>query len=325
VHPETLEYDGKKLREAAESLEQMLKVNQIDAAYTKYLFGLYWKMAEPHLQEMPGHDLTGFLNSGVAACNHTGDVVLGQKLAALLTEKRKSIGIEEYLDLNNRAAVFVADGYEYVRATEMLEKNVAALRRVRDGYVAAGSEFGMSSEDNVRSILLARALSALATYKAIAYPETPKEKIYALYDEAIREFGGGFNIKITQSRRMHYEMMISDRESFEDTCASYFDIGDSAEPVMMEDEVRHAAGAQMDGAVRGALNGLVQGEDESRQDGDAADHAEDHALCHDDAQIHSQGEGHEAQGDKSGDGGQRGTGDGHDCGGHRLRHGLLPV
>ena len=241
VHPETLEYDGRKFREAAESLEQMLKANQIDAAYTKYLFELYWKLAEPHLQEMPGHDLTGFLNSGVAACNHTGDVILGQKLAALLAEKRKSIGIEEYLNLNNRAAVFVADGYEYARATKMLEKNVAALRRVRDGYVSAGSEFGMGSEDNVRNIFLARALSALATYKAIAYPETPKEEIYALYDEAIREFGGGFNIKITQSRRMHYEMMISDRESFEDTCASYFDIGDSAEPVMMEDLIDSSA------------------------------------------------------------------------------------
>jgi len=239
VHPETLEYDGRKFREAAESLEKMLKANQIDAAYTKYLFGLYWKMAEPHLQEMPGHDLTGFLNSGVAACNHTGDVILGQKLAALLTEKRKSIGIEEYLNLNNRAAVFVADGYEYARATEMLEKNVAALRMVRDGYTAAGSEFGMDSEDNVRSILLARALSALATYKAIAYPETPKEEIYALYDEAVREFGGGYNVKITQSRRMHYEMMIKDQESFEKTCAAYFDVGDQGKPMMMDELIEN--------------------------------------------------------------------------------------
>ena len=239
VHPETLEYDGRKFREAAESLGQMLKANQIDAAYTKYLFGLYWRMAEPHLQEMPGNDLTGFLNSGVAACNHTGDVILGQKLAALLTEKRKSIGIEEYLDLNNRAAVFVADGYEYARATEMLEKNVAALRRVRDGYVAAGSEFGMGSEDNVRSILLARALSALATYKAIAYPETAKEEIYALYEEAVREFGGGYNVKITQSRRMHYEMMIKDQESFEKTCAAYFDVGDSGKPMMMDELIEN--------------------------------------------------------------------------------------
>lgn len=239
VHPETLEYDGRKFREAAESLEQMLKANQIDAAYTKYLFGLYWRMAEPHLQEMPGNDLTGFLNSGVAACNHTGDVILGQKLAALLTEKRKSIGIEEYLDLNNRAAVFVADGYEYARATEMLEKNVAALRRVRDGYVAAGSEFGMGSEDNVRNILLARALSALATYKAIAYPETTNEEIYALYDEAVREFGGGYNVKITQSRRMHYEMMIKDQESFEKTCAAYFDVGDPGKPMMMDELIEN--------------------------------------------------------------------------------------
>jgi len=239
VHPETLEYDGRKFREAAESLERMLKANQIDAAFTKYLFKLYWKMAEPHLQEMPGHDLTGFLNSGVAACNHTGDVILGQKLAALLTEKRKSIGIEEYLDLNNRAAVFVADGYEYAKAAAMQEKNVAALRRVRDGYVAAGSEFEMGSEDNVRSILLARALSSLAVYKAIAYPETPKEEIYALYDESICEFGGGFNVKITQSHRMHYEMMIKDGESFENTCSRYFDTDSSDKPLIMEELIEN--------------------------------------------------------------------------------------
>ena len=234
VHPETLEYDGRKFREAAESLEQMLKANQIDAAFTKYLFDLYWKMAELHLQQMPGNDLTKFLSSGVAACNHTGDVILGQKLAALLSEKRKSIGIEDYLDLNNRIAVFIADGYEYAKATEMLEKNVAALRKIREGFVAAGSEFGMDSDDNTRSILLARALSSLAAYKAIAYPETPKEEIYALYDEAVREFGGGYNVKITQSRRMHYEMMIKDQESFENTCASYFDVGDPGK-LMMED------------------------------------------------------------------------------------------
>ena len=131
--------------------------------------------------------------------------------------------------------MFVADGYEYEKAAVMQEKNVAALRRIRDGYVAAGSEFGMGSEDNVRSIPLARALSSLAVYKAIAYAQTPKEEIYSLYDEAIHEFGGGFNVKITQSHRMHYEMMIKDQKSFENTCALYFDIGDAGESLVMED------------------------------------------------------------------------------------------
>ena len=234
VCPETLEYDERKFRQAAESLEKMLKARQIDAAFTKYLFELYWKMAKPHLQEMSGDDLTEFIASGIAACNHTGDVILGQKLADLLEEKRKMIGIEDYLNFNNRSAVFVADGYEYEKAVAMQEKNVVALRKIRNGYVTAGSEFGMGSEDNVRSIPLARALSSLAVYKAIAYPGTPKEEIYALYDEAIREFGGGDNVKITQSHRMHYEMMINDQESFENTCASYFGAGDPSKPMEME-------------------------------------------------------------------------------------------
>ena len=45
----------------------------------------------------------------------------------------------------------------------------------------------------------------------------------------------------------------------------------------------------------GFLQGLIQHKDQRGQNRDAADHAEDNALCHDKAQIASQREGHEAQ------------------------------
>ncbi len=224
VHPETLTFDQRAFGEAAMSLDRMLHADRIDAAFAKYLFDLYWKMVQPHIEELSGDVLCKFINSGIAACNHTGDVVLGPLLAAMLHEMKGKINVSDYLEINNRLAVPVADAYEFAEAAAMQEKNVQALRKIRDGYIAAGNDFGMDTEDNVRSIPLARALSSLAVYRAIAYPETPKEEIYALYDEAIREFGGGYNIKITRSRRMHYELMIKDRKSFEKTCASYINV-----------------------------------------------------------------------------------------------------
>ena len=58
-----------------------------------------------------------------------------------------------------------------------------------------------------------------------------------------------------------------------------------------------------DGAVLGLLQGFIQHQDHRRQHGDAAQHAQQHALGHDDAQIPAQGKAHKAQSDEAGDSG----------------------
>ena len=62
------------------------------------------------------------------------------------------------------------------------------------------------------------------------------------------------------------------------------------------------------GTVPGLFNGLIQHQDQSRQSSNASDHAQDYALRHDDAKIHAQSKGHEAQSDEPGNGGD-GTAD----------------
>ena len=76
------------------------------------------------------------------------------------------------------------------------------------------------------------------------------------------------------------------------------------------------------GTVAGLLQRLIKYQDQCRQHGDAAQHPQQHALGHDDAQIPAHGEGHEAQGDEPGHGGDgaahhRGQ-SGLDGGGHGL-------
>ena len=76
------------------------------------------------------------------------------------------------------------------------------------------------------------------------------------------------------------------------------------------------------GTVAGLLQRLVEYQDQRRQHSDAAQHAQQHALCHNDAQIPAHGKGHEAQCDEPGHGSDgtahhRGQG-GLDSGGHGL-------
>ena len=55
--------------------------------------------------------------------------------------------------------------------------------------------------------------------------------------------------------------------------------------------------------MAGLLERFIQQEDQRRQHGNAADDPQKNALCHDDTKVKSQSEGHEAQGNESGDGG----------------------
>ena len=65
---------------------------------------------------------------------------------------------------------------------------------------------------------------------------------------------------------------------------------------------RELFGFGYQGSVHGFLKRLVEDKYHRRQNRDAAQHAEQHALCHDDSQISSEREGHEAQRDESRDG-----------------------
>ena len=226
VHPETLVFSGEAFAEAVESLNDRLHVSQIDVPFTSYLFKLYWQMAKQHWDEVSGKTLFALISCGIAVSNHTGDVGLGEEVRKVLDEVKGRMDIMSYLDLNNKLAVAVADRYEFADAEHMMEKNVRALRNIKAGYEIAGSEFGMVSEDNVRSVFLARSLSSLAVNRGISCPGVPKEEIYVLFEEAIREFGGGGNVKITLCHKMHYAMMMNDQEAFEEACTRYFDVED---------------------------------------------------------------------------------------------------
>ena len=78
-----------------------------------------------------------------------------------------------------------------------------------------------------------------------------------------------------------------------------------------------------DGAVLRLLQGLIQHKDHRRQHGDAAQHAQQHALGHDDAQIPTQREAHEAQGDEAGNGGHGAADDAGESGVDGGGHGVL--
>ena len=73
--------------------------------------------------------------------------------------------------------------------------------------------------------------------------------------------------------------------------------------------LRHApgqpGGIRDERAVLCFLQYPVKHQDQGRQGGDAAHHAQQDAFCHDDAQILAQRKAHEAQGDETGHGGDR--------------------
>ena len=86
-----------------------------------------------------------------------------------------------------------------------------------------------------------------------------------------------------------------------------------------------AAHIRDQGPMAGPLQGLIQQQDQRGQQGHTANNTQHHALCHHQAQIPAQGEGHEAQGDKARHGGDGAAQDGGKGPADGLGHGLLMI
>ena len=158
---EDVEYDSREFEKAVRSLESMLLQNIIDYRRTKYLFDMYWKIAADNKDGIPGDILFSLISSGIAACNHIGDVKLGDELYEEMSGIADKIELGKYLNYLNRAAVRKADRFCFSEAVEMQRKNIEAQLRIKAGLMEAGQCLGKTSETNTRIIPLARAFSCL--------------------------------------------------------------------------------------------------------------------------------------------------------------------
>ena len=98
---------------------------------------------------------------------------------------------------------------------------------------------------------------------------------------------------------------------------------DQPDPVMPGDETAQSFEVRQQWFVTGLLQDLIQAEDHGGQDCYAGDYTKAHALGHDNAQIQAQCKAHEAQGDKSGNSGDRASYDGTEGLLDRGRHGVI--
>ncbi len=128
---EDMEYDSREFEKAVRSLENMLLQNIIDYRRTKYLFDMYWKIAADNKDGIPGDILYSLINSGIAACNHIGDVNLGDELYEAMSGIADKIELGKYLNYLNRAAVRKADRFCFSEAAEIQRRNIEAQKRMK--------------------------------------------------------------------------------------------------------------------------------------------------------------------------------------------------
>ena len=220
---EDLGYDAREFGKAVRSLESMLLQNTIDYRRTKYLFDMYWRVAADYKDVIPGDICYSLINSGIAACNHVGDVKLGDELYEAMSEIADKIELGQYLNYLNRAAVRKADRFCFSEAVEMQRKNIEAQKRIKAGLTEAGQCVGKTSEKNTQIIPLARALSSLPGFLVLYDREYPAQEIWNLYENALAEFGADFdNRKITLCHMMQYAITVHDRNRYEQSASDYF-------------------------------------------------------------------------------------------------------
>ncbi len=220
---EDVEYDSREFEKAVRSLESMLLQNKIDYRRTKYLFDMYWKIAADNKDGIPGDILYSLINSGIAACNHIGDVNLGDELYEAMSGIADKIELGKYLNYLNRAAVRKADRFCFSEAVQMQRNNIEAQLRIKAGLMEAGQCVGKTSETNTRIIPLARALSSLPGYLVLNNREYPAQEIWNLYENALAEFGtDSDNRRITICHMMQYAITAHDRNRYEQLASEYF-------------------------------------------------------------------------------------------------------
>ena len=209
------------------SLERMMRQDDIDNRKTRYLFNAYWTVACAHRDKIPGEILYSLLSSGIAVCNHNGDVERGDELCREMQAVSGRIGLEKYLEFLNRMAVRHADRFEFNEAIELQKRNIRAQRQIKKGLFTAGGTIGKTSDDNVRIVPLGRALSSLPGYLLLGDRHYPENEIWILYEEALREFGPDDtgNRSITLYHMMHSAIETGNREMYEKTAAEYFRVG----------------------------------------------------------------------------------------------------
>lgn len=220
---EDMEYDSREFEKAVRSLENMLLQNIIDYRRTKYLFDMYWKIAADNKDGIPGDILYSLINSGIAACNHIGDVNLGDELYEAMSGIADKIELGKYLNYLNRAAVRKADRFCFSEAAEIQRRNIEAQKRIKAGLFEAGQCVGKTSEINTQIIPLARAFSSLPGYLVLNDREYPAQEIWNLYKNALAEFGTDCsNRGITICHMMQYAITSHDRNRYEQLASEYF-------------------------------------------------------------------------------------------------------
>lgn len=220
---ENMEYYEREFEKAVRSLESMLLQNKIDYRRTKYLFDMYWKIAADNKDGIPGDILYSLINSGIAACNHIGDVKLGDELYEAMSGIADKIELGKYLNYLNRAAVRKADRFCFSEAVEMQRKNIEAQLRIKAGLMEAGRCVGKTSEINTRITSLARAFSSLPGYLVLNDREYSAQEIWNLYEIALAEFGtDSGNRTITICHMMQYAITAHDRNRYEQLASEYF-------------------------------------------------------------------------------------------------------
>lgn len=223
-------------------LSSMLTVSNLDQEKLLYLMMQYDRMAEKvsdqyRSQDMKANTLYKLYDAGVSAFCHVGNA---KKALEYYEECKKYsfyVGIDAFLDTNNKLVVCLEDSFEWEKALEIAKSNVSSQEMVSE--VKREVLYQNSEQDYLAE---AKSISQLARI----YSEMRDMEAEALYRKALDKLEhGSANYKITQSYLLHFYADMGMKDEFEAEAIDYFDgkttYNQRLKYILGIDEVAHSA------------------------------------------------------------------------------------
>lgn len=197
------------IMEALSQLKEDLEKDDINYGRCQYIFENIYKISKQYYIE-DRNIKKSLLVCGLSCYNNTGQTTKAVKLYEDYFPKLEELSIEEYVTMQLRYAVSVADCYEFEKAYDIvftMIQGIEAFKKVSHVSMRTGM------------IELGRAYSAAGTYLAFLKKEDPMK----WYKKALEEFKGDEgNSQITYSKILHYAVDIGDRKLYEYYAEIYF-------------------------------------------------------------------------------------------------------
>lgn len=226
-----MEYNTACFSKAIKELEDNLKVYKIDVPRRKYEFSYYWEMIK-NQNNLDDSLMQRIIRCGIAVCNYSSDIILGEELRRKYEEYRDNIPVMEYLSLSAKLAEQDIDKCRYQKAYERDIRSLKCMKLIKETYRNCADFCNIKGSKAIEYKDLARMYSAAG--RCVSFMAngcmgemrmTRRNEALHYFISALDEFGDDtVNRQITLCHLLHLAIDMRDKEMFEKYAGEYFGV-----------------------------------------------------------------------------------------------------